>query len=99
MTSPVKIWRNQEHIRSLLDQEGIIVSWTIIRVPPGTHSEFAPYAMAIVRFKSGKQITVPLVDVVLEEVSIGLRVKTVLRRLTHPDQDGVIHYGIKVVPV
>lgn len=99
MTSPVKVWRNQQHVKTLLDQEGVIVSWTIIRVPPGTHSEFAPYVMAIVKLNSGKQITIPVVDVAYEQVASGLPIRTVLRRLTHPDQDGVIHYGIKAIPI
>lgn len=98
MNSPVKIWRNHEYVRALLFRYGEVLSWTVIRVPPGTHSAYAPYVLAIIKLESGEKITVPLMNIDTDSVQIGLKVKTVLRRLMPPDADGVIQYGIKAVP-
>lgn len=96
MTSPVKIWRNQRVIRALLQKKGEIISWTIIRVPPGTHTSYAPYAVALVKLENGECITATCIDIPFDQITYGLSVRTVLRRLTPPDSDGVIPYGVKV---
>lgn len=97
--SPVKIWRNQKHIQSLLGKEGTIVTWTMIRVPPNNFTSLAPYPIAVVKFAQGNTITAQVVDYDPNTLKIGNNVKVVLRRITDPSIDGVIPYGIKVVPV
>lgn len=97
MTSPVKIWRNQKVTQALVHLEGEVITWTVVRVPPGTHTAYAPYVLALVKLSSGRKITVPVVDVDLSTMSLGMKVKTVLRRMSHPDSDGVIQYGIKAI--
>lgn len=99
MISPVKIWRNQLFNRKLLNKQGEIISWTIIRVPPGTHTAYAPYVVALVQLQDGDRIIVPCVDVPIDSIKQGMPVKTVLRRMMPPDADGVIPYGIKVTPL
>jgi len=96
MQSPVKIWRNQRNIAATLGKTGVVVSWTIIRVPPGDFMDQAPYAVVLVDMDEGGRIEAQLVDVPLDALSNGLRVKTVVRRVTRPDADSVIPYGIKV---
>lgn len=98
MSSPVKIWRNQKFTRDLLGIVGEVVSWTVIRVPPGSFSDQAPYAVALVKLENGKIIPSQVVDCQMGEVKTGLRVRTILRRVTKPDDDGVISYGAKVKP-
>jgi uncharacterized OB-fold protein len=99
MISPVKIWRNQKITQKLLNLEGEVITWTVVRVPPGTHTSYAPYVLALIKLSTGKQITVPIVDTAFDTISFGMKVKTVLRRMSHPDSDGVIHYGIKAIPL
>ena len=99
MVSPVKLWRNQKRIRSLLGQEGEIVTWTIIYVPPGGFSSYAPYPLAVIELDSGERITAQIVDYDKETLKSKGRVRTVLRRIMEPSVDGVIPYGIKVTPV
>jgi uncharacterized OB-fold protein len=96
MISPVKVWRNQKRIQSLLGKQGKILAWTIIYVPPGRFSFFAPYPIAIVELDNGQKITAQLVDCDHDEVKTNARVETVLRKVTEPSTDGVIPYGIKV---
>jgi uncharacterized OB-fold protein len=100
MLSPVKIWRNQKKIASLIGKYGTVISYTYIRVPPADFAHMAPYPVAIIALDDHEgNITVQLVECQNSEIKTGLRVKTVLRRLTLASGDGVIPYGIKAVPV
>ena len=97
--SPVKIWRNQKHIANLLGREGIIVSWTVIRVPPGGFSSLAPYPVAVVDLVGDGRITAQLVDWRESDLAVGQKVRVVVRRISEPTTEGIIPYGIKVKPV
>jgi uncharacterized OB-fold protein len=99
MVSPVKIWRNQKKIASLIGKQGAIVSWTSIRVPPADYSNLAPYAVALIALDDGGMMMAQLVDCDMEDVKKGQRVVTVIRRMTHSSDDGVIPYGVKAVPI
>lgn len=99
MTSPVKLWRNQENIRSLLGKNGKIVSWSMVYVPPGEFSEYAPYPVAVVELENSGRIVAQIVDYEQKDLVIGQKVNTVLRKIMEPDLDGVIPYGIKVKPI
>ena len=99
MQSPVKIWRNQKHVAKLIGKTGTVLSWTLIRVPPGDFMDQAPYPVVLVELVGGKRITAQLVDWKESDLSFGVKVKTVVRRVTRPDPDGIIPYGIKVKPV
>ena len=97
--SPVKIWRNQKYIASMLGREGRIVSWTIIRVPPVGFYSLAPYPVVIVDLIGNTRITAQLVDWMESDLVLGKKVKVVVRRICEPTTEGIIPYGIKVQPV
>ena len=99
MLSPVKIWRNQKIIASRIGKQGVILSWTIIRVPPGQFSSIAPYPVALVKLDDGFHMTCQLVDYEGKHLQFGQRVALVLRRITEPNEEGIIPYGIKAKPV
>lgn len=99
MQSPVKIWRNQKKITTLLGKTGKIVSWTIIRTPPAQFMDQAPYGVVLIELEGGMQLTAQLVDWQPKHFKKGQRVITVVRRVTNPNPDGVIPYGIKVKPL
>lgn len=99
MQSPVKIWRNQKKITNLLGESGKIISWTIIRTPPAQFMDQAPYGVVLVELEDGMRLTAQLVDWQPKQLKIGQRVTTVVRRVTQPNSDGVIPYGIKVKPL
>jgi len=98
MLSPVKIWRNQKKIASLLGAQGELVAWTIIRVPPDGFSDQAPYPVGLIKLDEGKTVIAQLVDVSEGDLAKGLRFRLVVRRITEPSTEGVIPYGIKAVP-
>jgi uncharacterized OB-fold protein len=97
--SPVKIWRHQKEITSLLQREGRIISWTMIRVPPEGFGRQAPYPVVLVKLKGGPNRMGQLVNWQNGDLKIGRKVITVYRRVRQPDPEGVIPYGIKFKPV
>jgi uncharacterized OB-fold protein len=99
MQSPVKVWRNQKRIASSIGKIGTILSWTTIRVPPGDFTDQAPYPVALIALADGSRIVCQLVDYENEHLVAGQKVVTVIRRVTSPDTDGVIPYGIKAKPL
>ena len=99
MYSPVKLWRNQKNVQALLGNKGVVVSFTIIRVPPEGHSNQAPYPIVVVELENKKRISVQMVDWEERNCCIGQRVRVVLRRVSEPSSEGVIPYGVKVKPM
>jgi uncharacterized OB-fold protein len=99
MLSPIKIWRNQKKIANLIGIAGEIVSWTYIRVPPGDFSSLAPYPVVMVKLENGTNFTAQLVDYQDADLVTGRKVRTVLRRVTEPNADGIIPYYVKVKPI
>lgn len=99
LNSPVKIWRNQKYLVHGIGKKGTIVSWTVIRVPPGDFSDQAPYPVALVQLEDKSVITAQVVDTAIDVLAIGQKVKTIIRRIRKPSEDGVIPYGIKVIPI
>jgi uncharacterized OB-fold protein len=99
MASPVKVWRNQKNIANLVNLKGIILSWTLIRVPPGGFGDQAPYPTVLIELENGKRLTCQLVDYSPNHLAFGQKVVTIIRRVTHPDPDGIIPYGIKAKPI
>lgn len=99
MYSPVKVWRNQKYTQALLGKRGVIVSWTIIRVPPeGFHNQ-APYPVVVVELEEKRRITAQMVDWEPEHCRMGQKVHVILRKISEPTEEGVIPYGVKVKPI
>ena len=48
--SPVKVWRNQKKIASLVGKIGVVESFTIVYVSPVGFENQAPYPVALARF-------------------------------------------------
>ncbi len=99
MVSPVKVWRNQKYVGDLLGRQGTVVSWTVIRVPPGDFGEQAPYPVVLVALEDGKRVSLQLVDWEQSHLRKGQPVVAVARCVIRSSQDGVIPYGIKAKPV
>jgi hypothetical protein len=55
--------------------EGVITSYTVIRVPPRSHAGQAPYAVAVVRLAEGPSLLGRIVDIPLEDLRAGLPVR------------------------
>lgn len=94
-TSPVKLWRRQKDVASLIGKKGEIVQWTIIRVPAKSFVDQAPYPVVIVKMQHGGNMIGQLVDWQQKDLIIGKEVISVLRRLRTEGKEDVIYYHIK----
>ncbi len=98
MISPVKIWRHQKKVVSLIGQKGKIISWTLVRIPPAGYEQEAPYPVVLVELATKEKLLAQLVDWQEKDLVKGKKVTAVYRRIRKPDSEGVIHYGIKFKP-
>jgi uncharacterized OB-fold protein len=58
-----------------LSGEGTIASFTVIRVPPREWLAEAPYAVAAVQLREGVSLLGRIVDIPLDELTVGLPVR------------------------
>jgi uncharacterized OB-fold protein len=77
---------------------GEVYSYSTVRHAPRGFEELAPYTVALVRLEEGPLVTAQLTDVDAEEVSIGMPVEMVTRKIQSGDERGVILYGYKFRP-
>ncbi len=98
LDSPVKIWRTQKKISQHLGKKGVIVSFTLIRVPPLGFENQAPYPVVLVDLGKEKLIG-QLVDWQWSDLRLGRQVEVVLRRVKSASQEAVIPYGFKFKPL
>lgn len=81
-----------------LSGRGTVYSYTTVYDPPAGFEAYAPYPVALVRLDDGPMVTAQLTDVAPSEVSIGMPVEMVTRKLNEQDEEGVIVYGYKFRP-
>lgn len=98
INSPVKIWRNQKKVRELLGKEGEVLSWTVVRTPPKGFEAIGPYVVALINMGDAHVVGM-VVDVQIHKITFGTKVRAVVRRVSHPQEDEVVPYGIKFVPL
>ncbi len=99
MSNPVAIWRNKEHVKKILNRYGVIVSWTSIKIAPPAFQEEAPYLVVLVKLDDDEMVYGQLSGLSIENIFIGQRVKSVLRRSGKVGDEDVINYSFKFVPV
>ena len=90
--------RREGHIlEHAFSGSGTVVTWTVIHNGNDQYDYLAPYPLAIVQLDEGPRLTAPLACDP-GEVSIGMRVKSVFRRMGTDGESGPIHYGTKFAP-
>ncbi|WP_420641615.1 Zn-ribbon domain-containing OB-fold protein [Candidatus Leptofilum sp.] len=77
---------------------GEIYSFTTIYDAPAGFEHNAPYTVALVKLEEGPIITAQLTDVAESELSIGMPVEMVTRKLRTDGEEGMIVYGYKFRP-
>ena len=98
-TTPVKLWRGTKKISTVLGKTGVLLYYTMIRLPSKQFADQAPYPVVIVKFNSGEMSIGQLVDWEEGDLVSGRKGVTVLRRISVEDKEDVIPYGIKFKPV
>ncbi len=77
---------------------GEIYSFTTIYDAPAGFEHNAPYTVALIKLEEGPVVTAQLTDVEENELSIGMRVEMVTRKLRTDGSEGMIVYGYKFRP-
>ena len=77
---------------------GTIVTYSVIHTASEQYEALTPYVIAIEKLDEGPQITTQIVCRP-DDVKIGMKVKSVFRRIASDGASGIIHYGTKFVPV
>jgi uncharacterized OB-fold protein len=77
---------------------GTVVTYTVIQNEPDLFASPGPYVLAIIRLDEGPQMTSQIICDP-NEAKIGMRVKSVFRKIATDGESGIIHYGTKFVPV
>jgi len=82
-----------------LSGRGEVYSYTTMYSAPTAFEEYTPYTVALVKLAEGPLITAQLTDVDTQEVSIGMPVEMVTRKLSQEGEEGQILYGYKFRPL
>lgn len=78
--------------------KGEVVTFTVIRSASEAFEQQTPFVLAIIRLDEGPLVTAQIVVEDPGEARIGMRVRSVFRRIGSEGESGVIHYGTKFVP-
>jgi uncharacterized OB-fold protein len=77
---------------------GEVVTYTLIRTAAEGFENQSPYILAIIKLDEGPSLTSQIVGEP-EKIYIGMRVRSVFRKLGEGGERGMIYYGTKFVPV
>jgi uncharacterized OB-fold protein len=86
-------------IKKNLSGLGEIYSFSTMYNAPKGFEEQKPYTVALVKMDDGPMITAQLTDVDHDQVSIGMRVEMVTRKIREDGSEGQIIYGYKFRPL
>jgi uncharacterized protein len=81
-----------------LNDEGTIISYTVIRMGSSQFEDLTPYAVGIVELDGGVRITSQIADCEFEKLFVGQRVRLEFRRIQQEGDAGILCYGHKCVP-
>jgi uncharacterized OB-fold protein len=91
--------RGREFRKVTLPTEGVVETFTVIRVAPSGFTDEAPYAVGIVGLPNGVRVTAQIVDCDPEEITIGDKVRIEFRRIQQDGESGILCYGYKFVRI
>ncbi len=91
--------KSQEFNLVRLSNEGILQTFTIIRVASEKFSGRTPYAVGIVELNEGARITTQITDVDFDKLKIGMKLKLVFRKIQDEGQSGIHCYGYKAIVI
>jgi uncharacterized OB-fold protein len=77
---------------------GEVFSYSTVYNAPEGYGEYIPYTVALVKLDEGPLVTAQLADVEPQEISVGMPVEMVTRKLRQEGERGVIVYGYKFRP-
>jgi len=78
--------------------QGEVYSFTVVHSSSKDFEKLTPYILAIIKLDEGPMLTSQVICPP-EDVFIGMKVRTVFRKLGEESEKGMIYYGTKFVPV
>lgn len=87
------------HLTQSLSGRGEVYSFSTMYNAPHGFEDQKPYTIALVKLDDGPMLTAQLTDVAGDEVTIGMRVEMVTRKLREDGPEGQIVYGYKFRPL
>ncbi|NLX50342.1 MAG: Zn-ribbon domain-containing OB-fold protein [Methanospirillum sp.] len=90
--------RSGEIVPFRFQGKGEVVTFTVIRTASDAFARQTPFVLAIIRLDEGPRVTAQVVVENVSEAHIGMRVRSVFRRIGTEGDSGVIYYGTKFVP-
>lgn len=91
--------KSQEFEKVNLNNEGKILTFTIIRVGSEKYSQEIPYAIGIIELNDGVRLMAQIVDTDFEKIAIGKKVKLFFRKIQEDGKAGILCYGYKAVVI
>ncbi len=76
---------------------GEVFSYTIVHTGARDFAKLTPYILAIIKLDEGPMLTSQVICSP-KDVFIGMKVRTVFRKLGEESEKGMIYYGTKFVP-
>ena len=89
--------KSQEFQTVRLNDEGKLVTFTIIRVASDKFFGTTPFAVGIVELNDNVKVTTQIADVNFDQLKIGQKVKLVFRKIQDEGKSGLHCYGYKAV--
>jgi len=77
---------------------GKLLTFSVVRSPPKGFEKLAPYLLGIVELDDGTRVTSQLTDVNPREISIGMSMEAVFRKISEDGDAGIIQYALKFRP-
>lgn len=77
--------------------KGKVLTYSVIYSSGEQYADMKPYVLAIIELEEGARLTTHVVCD-LDEIRIGMPVRSVFRIIDKEEEGGVIHYGTKFVP-
>lgn len=96
--SPATLWRRNAERKEFLGQKGEVVSFSVIYQAPPQLEKRTPYILALIRINKSQVIS-QIVDCDAAEVTIGMQVLGVVRKLFDVDDNALHVYGVKFIPI
>ena len=77
---------------------GTLFSFTNISNPSAELKNASMYCIGLIQLDDGPMIMAQLADVKIEDLKIGMPLKSVFRKFYSNNDDGIIEYGLKFIP-
>lgn len=89
----------EEFVSYKLPERGKLLSFSVVRNPPKGFEKLAPFLLGIVELEDGTRVTSQITDAGIKEVSIGMPMEAVFRKISEDGDAGIIQYALKFRPV